>query len=74
MFSKLKRHIRTGAAVVLGVILSCSFPASRALAADVATDAIPGWPAGPTPIYGDTAVLMIKGWMRYDIRPVSPKS
>lgn len=58
MFSKLKRHIRTGAAVVLGVILSCSFPASRALATDVATDAIPGWPAGPTPIYGDTAVLM----------------
>lgn len=58
MFLHLKRRIGKYAAIFLFLILCLSAVPAKVFAADVTTDAIPGWPKGPEPFYSDTAVLI----------------
>lgn len=58
MFLHLKRRMGKYAAIFLCLILCLSAAPAKVFAADVTTDAIPGWPKGPEPFYSDTAVLI----------------
>lgn len=53
-----KRCLFRTAAFFLCLLLFLAAAPSNILAAEVATDAISGWPKGPSPVYSDTAVLM----------------
>lgn len=58
MFLHLKRRLGKCTALLLCLFLCMAAGPSELSAADAATDAIPGWPKGPSLIYSDTAVLM----------------